>query len=207
VLWRLVATYSRPGDLVVTLSGHASTAYAARVLDRRHSALVTVGDGPAVTDLLTEPPLGPTRRAALRVVAVCPATAVRVLHGAAGRVRLLVARFPDTATTGPDPDEISRWVEACAVALKPGGFLVATVPAHDAEGRYVDHSTGLVAAGQRAGLRYHQHLVTIDDHLCEELLRPAEQAVMVVADGAAPLTHRRVHTDIFVLYKSEAVDA
>gem|GEM_PF-7112858 len=207
MVWRLVATYSRRGDLVAALTAHGSAARAATALDRRLTAILTLGNG--VPD--TAPPAGirlaPTPRGTIRLLAAPATTLLAALRDAHGEAGLIIGRFPPAAAPWPDDDGIDQWIGACAIALRPGGFLAAEVGALDAAGRYVDHATGLIAAGRRAGLRYHQHLIAIDEHLCERPVRPGPQPALGAADGTGPAVHRRAHTDIVVLHKSGAVDA
>jgi hypothetical protein len=93
------------------------------------------------------------------------------------------------------------------VALRPGGVLAVAVANVDAFGRFADHASEAVTAGKAAGLVYHQHLVAIDEPLCEP--PPAQRVERPDADAlsGAEFTHRRQHTDLLIFTTTEAVNA
>jgi len=111
-------------------------------------------------------------------------------------VRLVIARLP--LHDGVDLGALAEWMRRCRTCLRPGGFLVAEVPAADEPARYADRITTAVAGGRAAGLSYRQRLIDVRSPLPEHHPRAAPDTSPATATRLAGGRHVRAHADLVV---------
>jgi len=206
VVARLIATYTRRGDLVVAFDAHAAAADAAQWFGRRAALVVTTGDHVAVPTRPAGVSLVPVRRS-VRLVAVVHHRVVELLHAAHGQVGLIIGRYRPDTPAHPADVELCRWLGGCAAALQPGGVLAVTVPDARFRDGYVDHASSVVAAARAAGLIYLQHIILADRPLSETPVEPGPTPALGAADRGRPPRHTRTHTDLLIFRHPGAVDA
>ncbi|GAA3346615.1 hypothetical protein GCM10020358_58280 [Amorphoplanes nipponensis] len=136
-LARLIAHYTRAGDVVLDLDNHPGVAHAARYLHRHPATLVTDGDHTDVRATAQRPESGGLADVAERGVS------------------LLLTGLPRSVGGLHELAEVMRrWHRL----LRPGGFVLIALAPTGAEPRPVPHRSTVVTAARAAGLRYHQHL-------------------------------------------------
>lgn len=199
---RLMCTYTRTGDLIVALHHHLAVAEAADWFARKATLMVTDRHQQEVIDRRIQPMLTPTRRATVRVVCAGPERRANLLEGSPGIAAMVIARLPehphasDVCESG-EPT-LHRLLDACQIALRPGGHLAIEVPAVDEGGNFADHATDVIANAKAAGLIYLQHLAVIGQHLSEGGLQPASHPG-ANPGGKPPV--RRQHIDLYIFSK------
>jgi hypothetical protein len=195
---KVVAAFSRPGDLVAAPDGTLAVIEAAAAAGRRVLGLIPAG-GRAAAGLPAG--LDPAAR-----------PLARLRPGGPGR--LLTPGDPDarqaalaiTGCHGPgccssrEPggaDDPALVYAACERVLAAGGVLVVITASRSLDGQLADLAGHPVAAARAAGLVYAQHIVLVHaaivgDHLAPE---PAATAPAGRAGGT------QIHSDLLVFTK------
>jgi hypothetical protein len=230
--YRLVATYSRPGDAVVDLTGdHTLTAACGAGRRRHHPAWFTgpasliIGPAtPAATtaaapagddglevdawfgDDLTDPDLPPHAEPTAPLPDGAPVQAA---------TSLVVATWPLDAADAANRVKLAWLLAACAQLLRPGGCLVIVVAATsdpaDTVARPEDFSP-VAAAAAGAGLGYLQHIVAVAADTDGDAFVyhvTDEELLALAADTDGPrwsVAHLRVHADLLVFGQVQAPD-
>ncbi|OKI49355.1 hypothetical protein [Micromonospora sp. CB01531] len=218
--YRLIAAYSRPGEVVVDLTGDHALAGVCTAGGRRHhpgwftdaSSLIIGpatlparpdpaapfdggGDVPDMSvwfgDDLTEPDL------ATELPATVPGHT-----SLAGATSLVVACWPLDPADATNRVRLAWLLTACARLLRPGGCLVLVVTIPAAAGGPEDF-TPVATAAAAVGLGYLQHIVAVAAdtdgdtfvyHVTdEELLTLTQQT-----DQRSAVAHLKVHADLVV---------
>jgi len=191
---RIVAAFSRPGDLVAAPDGSAAVIEAAAGAGRRVLALIPAR-GPGA-------PAGPRAR---------PDPAVRLRPG--GPDLLLAPGDPDAGQAalaitgccgGPEPGgedadglRAGLLYAACERVLRPGGLLAVITANPGPGGEPGDLAGHAVAAARAAGLVYAQHIVLVHAAIRDDQLAPDPA---VTASAGLPGGFR-VHSDLLVFTK------
>lgn len=108
---------------------------------------------------------------------------------------LVIASVPPRETI--DEQSGHAWTSL----LRPGGILAVLTHSGDHAGRFVDPTGSIVTTARHAGLRYLQHIVTLqaqvrDGALAVHPVRQCRPGVLHRGDG--PRRHVRVHADVLV---------
>ncbi len=185
---RVIAVFSRPGDLVAAPDGSAAVIEAAAAAGRPVLGLIPapVRDGRAIAGLRAR--LDPVL-AAGDPDAGQAALAITGCHG------------PGCCASGPEPggeDGPGVLHAACQRVLRPGGVLaVITASPAAPDGQLADLTGQAVASARAAGLVYAQHIV-----LVHAAIRDGQLAPDPAADGAAGLPGGcRIHSDLLIFTK------
>ncbi|MCO1593746.1 hypothetical protein M8C17_01035 [Micromonospora sp. RHAY321] len=215
--YRLVAAYSRPGEVVVDLTGdHALAAVCSTGGRRHHPAWFTDASsliiGPATPPGRPDPAtlshdgdlpdmsawFGDDLTDTDLPSATAPNSA-----SLAEATSLVVASWPLDPTDTTNRIRLAWLLTACAKLLCPGGclVLVVTVPSTSSQ---PEDFTSVATAAASVGLGYLQHIVAVAAdtdgdafvyHLTdEELLTLAQQA----GEQHWAVSHLRVHADLLV---------
>lgn len=194
---RLIATYTRPGELVLDLYGTGTVAHTAQHLARRATTMVTHRDEAHRVRRAVETDQPPCRRATARTLTLAVNQLPAALEAAVGRARLIMVRLPSPDSPRVDLAETARLLAACQTALRADGYLIAAAGSTGPDGRFADHATTIIAAARAAGLLYHQHLPVVLDQLHEPT--PGSRALAAQHRPALPQgRHRRQHADLLV---------
>ncbi|MFI7650334.1 hypothetical protein ACIBTZ_30265 [Micromonospora sp. NPDC049460] len=219
--YRLVAAYTRPGEVVVDLTAdHALTAVSTAGGRRHHPGWFTdassliIGpatpparpdpaalseDGDDVPDMsawfgddLTEPDL--------------PTEATSTVPGSASLAEatsLVVACWPLDPDNTTNRVRLAWLLTACARLLRPGGCLVLVVTVPAAAGRPEDFTPVATAAAQ-VGLGYLQHIVAVaaDTDGDAFVYHVTDEELLTLTHQSDPqrwaVAHLRVHADLLV---------
>lgn len=183
----LMATYTRPRDVVVDLDGHPMVRQAARYL-RCHPATLVAGPDPDSVRIQPVDAL-PARRRVGR-------------HGAG----LLLARLPRPGCF--DLAGLRYALQQWRGLLRDGGHLIAVLTPDHRAGP-AGHRTAVITAARAAGLRYHQHLLVVRVPLGEREPRAEADTAADTAAAASPRLldgrHVRAHTDVLVFAAGQGV--
>jgi hypothetical protein len=215
--YRLVSSYSRPGEAVVDVTNdHALAAVCAAGARPHHQARFTddslVIAPPTPTDQpetpadadddvpelaawfgddLTDPDLPP-------YLTLPPAQGFP--HPATS---LVVAGWPLHAAHGPNQARLARLLTAGAQLLRPSGCLVLVVAPPPGEPAVPEDFTPVVAAAQQSGLSYLQHIVavTADTDGDAFVYHLVDEELLALAHPTGErwaMAHLRVHCDLLV---------
>lgn len=168
-LARLIANYTRPGDLVADLDEHLTVAHAAGYLGRGYRHLHTSGGND---------------RAGTRAAGrpdTCP------------RAALMLARLPRAEVDILDLHEMTRAMHTWRMLLRPGGYLLVALTAPVSPNGRGSHRATVITAARTAGLSWQQEFLVVTAPLVEYEPRampdkaPTTPAVLV--DGRHQPTH------------------
>lgn len=181
-LWdRLLATFTRPGELTVAVDPPPELVQAAAVGGHKLTALVT---HPRRADRLGDivrQASAPHRRARLRIQQVTTAQLRDMLTHAQATVGLLV--LPASARP--------RLIGAAAEAVPAGRHLVLAADERPGQWALSETQRHTLAA---TGLRYLQHIVAVEAAIDADTWAPAAPARRLPAGRR----HRRIHHDWYV---------
>jgi hypothetical protein len=173
----LIATYTRPRDVVVDLDGHPMVRQVARYL-RCHPATLVAGPDPDS-------------------VRIQPVDAVpawrRVGRRGAG---LLLACLPRPGCF--DLAGLRHAFVQWRGLLRDGGYVLTILSADRREADPAGHRTAVIAAARAAGLRYHQHLLVVRVALGEREPRAEADIAAAISPRLLDGRHVRAHTDLLV---------
>lgn len=129
------------------------------------------------------------------------------LDHAAGRVRLIVLRWPPADEPGPwwtTPDQLPALFVACRRLLTRNGCIVvalAVIPG-ESEDAFFGHGEPVIPAAHQGGLGWLQHLILITAPIVGERVTwrttPADPATLRAAN------HIRIHLDLLVFVARKA---
>lgn len=199
----LIASLSRPGDLVVLPSPATGEflAGAAAASRRAVGVAVTPGHRRSLSAFLDDC-LSPQERALVRLETGGLAVLLTGSCPQAGQAALVIATAcptPGCLAPAPDPSADAgadeRLHAACQRVLAPGGLLVIITRA----ARHAGYPAGLIARARGAGLSYTQHIIALHariagSHLITTTARPEPRPPA----GPEPGRHLPVHTDLLV---------
>ena len=198
---RVIAAFSRPGDLVAAPDGSAAVIEAAAAAGRPVLGLIPapVRDGRAIAGLRAR--LDPAARPFARLRPGGPALLLAAGDPDAGQAALAIisCHGPGCCASGPEPggdDRPGVLYAACQRVLQPGGVL-AVITASGAvapDGQLADLTGQAVASARAAGLVYAQHIV-----LVHAVIRESQLAPDPAAGTASGLPGgRRIHSDLLI---------
>jgi hypothetical protein len=228
---RLVAAYSRPGEVVVDLTdGHALTSACAAGGRRHHPAWFTdassliIGpatpippadtttgeDGDEVPELgvwfgddLTEPGL-PTGSASDPVADPPPGGSLRQATS------LVVACWPLDGVDAANRVRLAWLLTACARLLRPGGCLILVVAVPPGATTGPEDFSPVVNAAADVGLGYLQHIVAVAADISDDgdafvyHVTDEELLTLVGATGSQwQVAHLRVHADLLIFSQTQ----
>ncbi|MEU4626652.1 hypothetical protein AB0G04_42545 [Actinoplanes sp. NPDC023801] len=223
---RLIAAYSRPGEVVIDLTdGHALTEACATGQRRHHPGWFTdaasliigpvnpehrAGPAPQVTDTGNAEDDVPELSAWFgddltdRVLQPVGAADAEVpadgsLHGVTG---LVVARWPLDATGKAANRVRLAWLlTACAQLLRPGGCLILVVAVAPGVPPVPEDFSGVVQAAAGVGVGYLQHIVAVaaDTDGDAFVYHVTDEELLALADTSRwQAAHLRVNADLLV---------
>jgi len=198
---RVIAAFSRPGDLVAAPDGSAAVIEAAAAAGRPVLGLIPapVRGGRAIAGLRAR--LDPAARPFARLRPGGPALLLAAGDPDAGQATLAITgcHGPGCCASGPEPggdDRPGVLYAACQRVLRPGGVL-AVITASGAvapDGQLADLPGQAVASARAAGLVYAQHIV-----LVHAVIRESQLAPDPAAGTASGLPGgRRIHSDLLI---------
>jgi hypothetical protein len=239
---RIVSSFSHPGQLTVTVDAPTNLLAAAAAGARRVLDLRTTRSVPRLRSELREA-IPATRRAAVRTRLVPPDQLAEVLRGSPATVDLVVLQpvqppapepaapvpaadesatpespvAPEPAVT-PEPVVRSELIGATAVALRPGGLMVAVIDNPEPVDSTTIQTTiettvesvaaGLagkvVHAATEVGLAYLQHIVALTTPTMATAVAPSATLVDVDEGGGGDprggevCAHERIHLDLLL---------
>jgi len=222
--YRLIASYSRPGEAVVDLTdGHALDVACLRGRRRHHKAWFTDASslvvGPATTrpvdepdddldsdlglnesvvwfgDDLTDPDLPPDDE---------PPAVLADGEDLRERTRLVVASWPlDETNDAANRIRLAWLLAACTRMLRPGGCLVLVVGVPAGTIATPEDFTPVVEAAASTGLGYLQHIVAVaaDTDGDRFTYHAADEELLALARASGAeqfVLHVKVHADLLV---------
>jgi hypothetical protein len=173
---RLIATYTRAGDVVIDADGCSTIARASRYL-RRHPATAFVEE--TRSRIRISPP---------------GRHAFHHRHGAG----LILVTLP--VVDGTDDDRhaltLGAWMRRWRRLLRPGGFLLTMLPnIAPVPGTASPRST-VITAARTAGLIYQQHLLIVTRRLAEDEPRALPESAATTRPALRQGRHVSVHRDL-----------
>jgi len=197
---RVIAVFSRPGDLVAAPDGSAAVIEAAAAAGRPVLGLIPapVRDGRAIAGLRAR--LDPAARPFARLRPGGPDLLLAAGDPDAAQAALAIIGCPGPGCCagGPEPggeDGPGVLHAACQRVLRPGGVLaVITASPAAPDGQLADLAGQAVAAARAAGLVYVQHIVLVHAAIRDGQLAPGQ-------DAAGLPGGCRVHSDLLVFTK------
>jgi len=198
---RVIAVFSRPGDLVAAPDGCTAVIEAAAATGRAVLGLIPapVRDGRAIGGLRAR--LDPAARPFARLRPGGPALLLVAGDPDVGQATLAITgcHGPGCCASGPEAggdDRPGVLYAACQRVLRPGGVLAvitasgATAP----DGRLADLTGQAVASARAAGLVYAQHIVLVHAAIRDGQLAPGP------AVGGTPSLPGgcHVHSDLLI---------
>jgi hypothetical protein len=230
--YRLVSTYSRPGEAVVDLTdGHALIGACAAGGRRHHRAWFTdvssliigpatppatdaddtddpgLPDGPDPTDLRAwfgDDLTDPDLPPHGGIPVTLPPDA-----SVQGATSLVVACWPLDPQQAPNRVRLAWLLTACAELLRPGGCLVLVVAVPGGAAATPEDFSPLVTAAARVGLGYLQHIVAVgaDTDGDAFVYHVTDEELLTLAHHATwqrwSVAHLRVHADLLVLSQQQ----
>jgi hypothetical protein len=118
------------------------------------------------------------------------------LQDSAVKPTLVCARIPRPDRPDMDCADLTEWMHCVRLALRPGGFLLATVSADSDNSTYIDRATTTITAARAAGLIYQQHLIAI--HTPPSPQSHRDDATPSPASHTHSRRQVRTHSDVFV---------
>ena len=199
---RVIAAFSRPGDLVAAPDGCTAVIEAAAAAGRPVLGLIPapVRDGRAIAGLRAR--LDPAARPFARLRPGGPALLLTAGDPGIGQATLAITSChgPGCCASGtPEPggdDRPGVLYAACQRVLRPGGVLavITASGATASDGRLADLTGQAVAGARAAGLVYAQHIV-----LVHAAIRDGQLAPDPAVGGAPSLPGGcRVHSDLLI---------
>ncbi|MEV1333184.1 hypothetical protein AB0J20_26835 [Micromonospora costi] len=217
--YRLVAAYTRPGEVVVDVTAdHALAAVSTAGRRRHHPAWFTeassliigpatpparpnsaVGEDDDLLDMsawfgddLTDPNL-----------ATEPPTTAPGPTSLAGVTSLVVACWPLDPADATNRIRLAWLLTACARLLRPGGCLVLVVTVPTAATGGPEDFTPVATAAASVGLGYLQHIVavTVDTDGDAFVYHVTDEELLTLTHQTDPrwaVAHLRVHVDLLV---------
>ncbi|MEV6491565.1 hypothetical protein AB0M20_23565 [Actinoplanes sp. NPDC051633] len=219
---RLVAAYSRPGDIVVDVTAdHALTPVCAASRRRHHPAWFTDASsliiGPATPPQETgfiQQDDGPEELLDLRAwfgddltdPDLPPADAAAADPSADGSLRhatsLVVASWPLDAGDAGNRVRLAWLLTAGAALLRPGGCLILVVAVPAGAAAAPEDFTSVMQAAAGAGLGYLQHIVAVaagtDGDMFVYHVTDEELLALAGTGQRWQMAHLRVHADLMV---------
>ncbi len=222
--YRLVAAYSRPGDIVVDCTERHLLAAACAAGRRWHHPGWFTEPPSLIIGPATRPPTGALANQATDGDGDVPDMTAWFGddltepphtddHDTPHDARLVVASWPLDEQDATNRVRLAGLLTACTRLLRPGGCLVLVVAVPTGTITRPQDFSPLAAAAANAGLGYLQHIVAVTAdtdadtfvyHVTdEELLALTEQT-----DGQPwTLTHHRIHADLLVFSPPPAARA
>lgn len=220
--YRLVAAYTRPGEVVVDVTAdHALAAVSAAGRRRHHPAWFTEAScliiGPATPPARTNPGVGedddvPDMSAWFGDdltdpnLPTEPPTTAPGPTSLAGVTSLVVACWPLDPADATNRVRLAWLLTACARLLRPGGclVLVVTVPAAATGGP--EDFTPVATAAASVGLGYLQHIVAVAADISDEgdafVYHVTDEELLTLTHQTHQqrwaVAHLRVHADLLV---------
>lgn len=196
---QVVATFTRPGDLVAAPDGSPAVIQAAAAARRRVLGVISaIAGGEAGLDEVRSR-IAPAARPFARLRPGGPDLLLAPGDPDAGQAALAIAgcHGPGCQSAGSDsiggPDLLYA---ACERVLAPGGVLgiLTDSPAYD--GQLTDLAGHAVASARAAGLVYAQHIVLVHAAINDDQLAPDPAAGPAELPGGS-----RIHSDLLVFTK------
>lgn len=217
---RVLATFTRAGDLVVTLDPLADVVLAAVSSARRCTAFTTtVSDASALADR-AESAAPATRRGQARVLESTPAEMVSTLWRHRHRAHLILARLPRPVCNtnversgGESPVSLEELLDVVQVALRPGGHFLAIVspppasPPDDQSEDILDAPGRIITTARDMGLAYLQHIVAVHTPIHGDAFDTGGLDLTEEDTAADNPMHIRAHTDLLVFQNRAAEQA
>jgi hypothetical protein len=142
-LARLIASYTRPGDLVADLDDHPTVSRAAGYLGRHYRRLHT-GSGHEAGGS------GRTR-----------------CHDACPQAALMPVRLPRADVDSLDLNDLTRAMHTWRTLLRPGGYLLVALAAPGSPDSRVSQRATVITAARTVGLAWQQEFLVVTAALAE----------------------------------------
>jgi hypothetical protein len=171
----LIASYTRPGDLIGDLDDHPTVARAAGYLGRHHVRLHYGGQHEAAGFRRAGRPEGRPRAA------------------------LILARLPRADVDNLDLHDLTRAMHTWRTLLRPGGYLlVAVTTLGSPDGRVSQRATAITAA-RTAGLSWQQEFLVVTAPLAEYEPRAMPDTATTTPAVLLNGRHRPAHVKLLAL--------
>jgi tRNA G10 N-methylase Trm11 len=198
---RIIAEYSRPGDLVVDpAAGIGTTVVEAAALGRRAVGIEHDARWLDLAAANVEHVLSAKDRPLVELRLDNETTFGEIIGDVAGRV--------DLVCTSPPLGVDAAVYASCLALLRPGGLFVTVTKNSNRNGRLVDVAGTTVALARSVGFGYRQHVIAFRAAICDGDLvaRPSDRELTQLrhAHAAGEPIHLVVHEDICVFEKSIA---
>jgi SAM-dependent methyltransferase len=195
---RIVAEYSRPGDLVVDpVAGIGTTLVEAAALGRRAVGIELEVRWLDLAAANVEHVLSPEDRSLVELRLGNETALGEIVGDLAGRVDLIC--------TSPPHGVDAAVYAGCLALLRPGGLLVTVTKNSHRNGSLFDFAGTTVALARSVGFGYRQHVVAFHAAICDGDLvaRPSDRELTQLrhAHAAGEPTHLVVHEDVCVFEK------
>jgi hypothetical protein len=171
----LIASYTRPTDLVGDLDDHPTIARAAGYLDRHHVRLHTGGQHEAAgSGRVARPQAQP-------------------------RAALILARLPQADVDSLDLHDLTRAMHTWRTLLRPGGYLLVAVTALGSPDGRVSQRATAIAAARTAGLSWQQEFLVVTAPLAEYEPRATPDAAGTTPAVLLNGRHQPAHVKLLAL--------
>jgi hypothetical protein len=187
---KVIAAFSRPGNLVATPDGSPAVIEAAAAAGRHALSLITSGGrGPAG--------LAPAARPLTRLRAGSPELLLAPGDPDAGRATLAITGWhgPGCCSAAQSGGGTGLLYATCQRVLTPGGVLAVITASQAPDVQLAGLAGHTVAAARAAGLIYAQHIVLVHAAIDGDHLAPSPATPAGRAGGT------QIHSDLLVFTK------
>jgi len=217
--YRLIATYSAPGDTIIDLTDSLDIRAMAAAGGRTHIQAAIHTNGLLAVTAVTAPP-PETRSTRSTVTGAEPPTIaewfgddLQHLDRPPGtfdntalprkqrdrRPALFIGLLPAAADNSDPAAPLTRMLSTAAKILRPGGITLLVIDRRATKPIAAGDYTIPVTAAGNAGLRYTQHLIAIHAEIAgDRFITPAATTADLGPDLGLDLRHASIHDDVLV---------
>ena len=190
---RVIAAFSRPGDLVAAIDGSTVVIEAAAAAGRHVLGFIVCGDVNTELRCRLDPQARPFAR-------MRPGSLAQLLAAgdpdAAQAALAITSNCPGPSTCANDGQGHGLLYAASERVLRPGGVLAVITTSHSPGTQIVGDAGQAVAHARAAGLIYAQHIVLMHAAISGDQLAPDPTAAAIARPGGIP-----IHSDLLVFTK------